>query len=123
MTSQLATLERRITALETSTRRWRALAVTLGATGLVAIAAAFQQTPVPQSVEAERITLRSARNQRGLPGTRVELSVAFGGVLQVQFISDSAQWTGISTPALQLLDASGREIARLGSPVPRPLAK
>ena len=109
MTPTLSDLDRRINKLEMSVRRWRFLTATLSACVLVMLAAAFRQTPLAQSMEAERITLRSSATLGASPRTRVDLSTGPSGDLRLQ-------WSGIGTPELRLVDSRGSEIARLGAP-------
>ena len=109
MTPNLSELNDRINKLEMSVRRWRVLTPTLCACVLVMLAAAFRQSPAPQSLEAERITLRSSATLGARPRTRVDLSTGPFGDLRLQ-------WSGIGTPELRLLDSRGNEIARLGAP-------
>jgi hypothetical protein len=103
-----------------------ALAATVS---LVLIAAGFRFSHPQQVVEAERITLRSSPGTRAPFGnSSVELSVGLDGGLDVQFTADTApngaprRRPGPS-PELRLVDATGHEVARLGSMKASQLAK
>lgn len=109
MTPNLSDLDRRINKLEMSLRRWRVLTATLCGCVLVILAAAFRLTPQAQSLEAERITIRSNATLGAAPRTRVDLSTGPSGDLRLQ-------WSGIGSPELRLVDSRGNEIARLGAP-------
>jgi hypothetical protein len=107
MTPNLSELNDRINKLEMSLRRWRVLTATLCACVLVLLAAAFREAPAAQSLEAERITLRSVATLGAAARTRVDLSIGPSGDLRLQ-------WSGMGMPELRLIDFRGNEISRLG---------
>ena len=127
MENERSTLERRIANLETAARRWRTAAVVLASLACVLVGSAFYATRTQQNVDAERITLRSSATQQGpfaVPGSRVELSVSLDGGLQLRFLADSAPRHAIKQKVeLKLLDADGRDVARLGPPGFMPVTK
>jgi hypothetical protein len=109
MTDDLQQLDGRVRALEVSAKRWRWLATTLCAVVVALVATAFYPARSTQTIDAQRITLRSEGTTVGsftFPPSRMEMSLDSEGGLRLQYFSQR--------PELRLVDAAGREVVRLG---------
>ncbi|HKS04896.1 MAG TPA: hypothetical protein VJR92_01165 [Gemmatimonadaceae bacterium] len=128
MTVDLQQLESRIRSLESTTKRWRVFATALCAAAVAIAATAFRPMQSAATIDAQRITLRSEGLEVGrlkLPASRMEMSLDRGGSLRLQYFSDSVDGQALSRqrPELRILDANGREVARLGDVAFRLLTK
>ena len=128
MTVDLQQLETRVHSLESTAKRWRVVATTLCALVIALAASAFHPLQSAATIDVQRITLRSEGMVVGpikIPPSRVEMSLDRGGSLRLQYFADSVEGRPPlpQRPELRLLDATGREVARLGDVAFKLLAK
>jgi hypothetical protein len=118
MAASPSSSEARLAILERQVKWWRLIAVGLVAALVLGGVTAFQQPSGAGKLEATSLTLRNAR------GGSVTLSLRSSGDLEARFSRASGSPPqGSAVAGLVLVNADGREVARLGEPTSRQLGR
>ena len=118
MAASSASLEARLALLERQVKWWRLAAIGLVGALVLGGVTAFQQPGSAAKLEATSLTLRNAW------GGSVTLSLRASGDLEARF--SRASGSSPQTPGkagLVVVNADGREIARLGEPTSQQLGR
>jgi hypothetical protein len=109
--------EARLAILERQVKWWRLVTVGLVAALVLGGLTAFQQ-PGAGKLEATSLTLHNAS------GGRVTLSLRSSGDLEARFSrATGSPLKGLAVAGLVVVNADGREVARLGEPTSRQLGR
>jgi hypothetical protein len=116
MAASHASVEARLARLERQVKWWRFTAIGLVAALVLGGVTAFQQPG--SKLDATSLTLRNAW------GGSVTLSLRSSGDLEARFSRASGSPPqGLGVAGLVLVNAEGREVARLGEPTSRQLGQ
>ena len=112
-------IEARLTLLERQVKWWRFAAVSLVFTLVLGGVTAFQLPGTAGKIEATSLTLRNSPW-----GGSVTLSLRSSGDLEARFTRASGSpQQGAGVAGIALVNADGREVARLGEPTSRQLGR
>jgi len=113
-----SSIEARLALLERQMKWWRLAAISLAGALVLGGVTAFQQPGGAAKLEATSLTLRNAW------GGSVTLSLRSSGDLEARFSRlPGAIPQGFGAAGIVLVNADGREVARLGEPTSRQLGR